>query len=413
MSDPSLLPPPAPPDPGRGFVPLLFGLTSLFADMTYELAHVLLPQMMIAFGGGALSTALMESLAEGTRMGGFLVSGRLGGPPRTEAALVRGGYGLTVLSTVLMGTAASSGALIGLKSLSWFGKGLRGPARDALLSNALPPELHAKAFGTVRGLDQVGGLLGPLIALALSGLLSPAHILFVAVLPGLLCMGFSVIATRRAVSKRLAPLPASAASPGPGSGLLSGVMSLPGIRTFILGGTLLRAGTLPATLLMFRFASEGGSFPVTVAGFLLSSLLTVLANLAIVKGLLPKSPRSLMGISAPLIALSALMLAPRGAHPVDYILAMMAWGAGEACATVGLKVRGAALWAPELRSRGFALFEISAALLSLLLWPVLSHLWDIGETGLGMGIAALSAAVGGAVLLWGGGSPQSPSIPKS
>ena len=411
MSDLSPPPSPRPPSPVRqGSVPLLFGLTSLFADMTYELAHVLLPQMMINLGGGALATALMESLAEGTRMGGFLVSGRLGGPPRMESGLVRGGYGLTVLSTVLMGTAASSGALIGLKSLSWFGKGLRGPARDALLSNALPPELHAKAFGTVRALDQVGGLLGPLIALALSGLLSPAHILFVAALPGLLCVGFSVMATRRAVTDRLTPLPAETAPPGPGTSSLCRLIALPGIRTFILGGTLLRAGMLPATLLMFRFASEGGSFPVTVAGFLLSSLLTVLANLAIVKGLLPKSPRTLMGIAALLLALSALMLAPGGASPPAYLLAMMSWGTGEACATVGLKVRGAALWPPDLRSRGFALFEISAALLSLILWPVLSHLWDRGETVLGMGIAALAAASGGAVLLRNQGRPESPKL---
>jgi hypothetical protein len=403
MTPPSSSPPPSPPVAG-GSVPILFGLTSLFADMTYELAHVLLPQLMISLGGGALATALMESLAEGARMAGFLVSGRLGGPPRTESRLVRGGYGLTVLSTVLMGTAASAGSLIGLKSLSWFGKGLRGPARDALLSNALPPALHTAAFGTVRALDQVGGLLGPLIALALSGRLSPAHILFVAGLPALLCLAFSVLATRRAVAERLAPPPPGQAATGPGFASLRGFLGNPGIRGYFLGGTLLRAGMLPATLLMFRFAMEKGSFPVTVAGFLLSSLLTVLANLAIVKRLLPQSPRALLSIAALLLALSALLLAPPGARPLDYLLAMMAWGSGEACATVGLKVRGAALWSPDLRSRGFALFEISAALLSLVFWPLLAHLWDRGETVFGMGLAAMSAAAGGAILVFGGGA---------
>ncbi|MCL5284607.1 MAG: MFS transporter [Nitrospirae bacterium] len=396
------LPPPSPssaPPPRGDSVPLLFGMTSLFADMTYEMAHVLLPALMLHLGGTGMATALMESLAEGTRMGGFLFSGRLGGVPRREILLVRGGYGLTVLSTVLMGAAGSAGALIALKSLSWFGKGLRGPARDALLSNALPPELLARAFGTVQSLDQVGGITGPLLALALAGFLSPAHLLFLGALPGVLCLAFSVLATRRAAAEQRKTQDGHASAPGLFSSSVRGHLIRPDIRIYFLGGTLLRAGMLPATLLMFRFASEGGSFPVTVVGFLLASLLTVLANLGIVRKILPQSPRPLMGIAAFLIASSALLLARGGAHPAAYLLAMTAWGAGEACAMVGLKVRGAALWPPELRSRGFALFEISAALLSLLLWPLLAHLWDRGETAFGMGVAALAAAAGGGLLL--------------
>lgn len=68
-------PVPFPSEHIRKSVPFLFGMTSLFADMTYELAHVLLPVMMIHLGGSAAMTALMESSAEGTKLAGFLAAG--------------------------------------------------------------------------------------------------------------------------------------------------------------------------------------------------------------------------------------------------------------------------------------------------------------------------------------------------
>ena len=386
-----------PPSLGRG-VPLRFGLTSLFADMTYELAHVLLPSLMLHLGGTGMATALMESLAEGAKMTGFWTAGRIGRNPERESLLVRTGYVLTVLGTVLMGAAGSAGALIALKSLSWFGTGLRGPARDALLTNALPAERHATAFGIVRALDQTGGLLGPLLALGLSGLISPSRILFLTAIPGILCVTFSILATRTALLARIDPDGNTAALRGLQGASGVDPMLHPTVRHFLLAGILLRAGMLPATLLMFRFADSGGSFAVTVGGFLLSSLMTVGANLAIARRRLPTSPKFLLGAAGTLLALSTLFLAGARPTPFLYLLSMTAWGCGEAFASVGLKVRGAALWPPELRTRGFALFELSAAFLCLLFWPLAAHLWDLGRTGVGMGIAAAAAATGGLLL---------------
>lgn len=153
-------------------IPWLFGMTSLFADMTYELAHVLLPGLLLALGGTAVSAAMMESLADLARIGGFFIAGRSGTSPESQSRLVRVGYATTIVATVLFSLAAASWEIVFLKGLSWFGKGLRGPARDALLTGALPSSLHASAFGTVRALDQTGGFLGPMAALVLAGSLS-------------------------------------------------------------------------------------------------------------------------------------------------------------------------------------------------------------------------------------------------
>ena len=394
-----------PPDPGpprRESLPILFGMTSLFADMTYELAHVLLPGLLLALGGTAVSAAMMESMADLARIGGFFLSGRSAGSPEKESFLVRAGYATTILATVLFSLAASSWEIVLLKCLSWFGKGLRGPARDALLTGALPASHHASAFGTVRALDQTGGFLGPMAALILTGSLATSSILALSALPGILCIAFSISATTHA-RKVAASLPLPAPHPS-GEGFFSPSLkerlALPSIRRYLLGGLLLRAGLLPATLLMFRFAATDGRFAITATGFLLSSVATIIGNLLIARKILPGDPRPLFFLSAFLLAVSALLLAPAHVLPAGYITAMIVWGVGEAFATVALKVRGAALWPPTMRGRGFALFEILAALLSLLLWPVEAHLWNTGKGLAGMGLVAFMAMAGGLILGW-------------
>ncbi|MGC8529782.1 MAG: MFS transporter [Leptospirillia bacterium] len=381
-------------------LPLLFGLTSLFADMTYELAHVLLPGLLLLLGGTAVSAAVMESLADLARIGGFFVSGRMATSPKSQSLLVRAGYATTIVATVLFSMATGSGEIVFLKCLSWFGKGLRGPARDTLLTGALPSSLHASAFGTVRALDQTGGFLGPMAALILAGSLSIPSMIMLSALPGVLCIVFAVVATsqaQRVLESEAPPIAPPSKDPFFSPALLSR-LSLSPLRRYFVGGLLLRAGLLPATLLMFRFAPTEGRFTITATGFLLSSAATVAGNLLIARRILPGSPRTLFLLSALLLPVSALLLSPLHVLPVGYMTGMILWGAGEAFATVALKVRGAALWPSELRSRGFALFEILAALFSILLWPVEAHLWNMGASLASMGLVAFMGASGGLFL---------------
>lgn len=388
-----------PAEDSRSSLPVLFGMTSLFADMTYELAHVLLPALLLSLGGTATSAAWMESLAELAKTGGYWISGRAGTSPSRESLLVRAGYATTILATVLFSIAVNSWELVLLKSLSWFGKGVRGPARDALIANTLPDSLHARAFGTVRALDQTGGFLGPLAALTLSGTLSPASLIALSGIPGILCLVFAVAATSRAQQiLHTAPLSTSASEDMSLTERLKIEIRRPEVRRYFMAGILLRSGLLPATLLMFRFASSHGTLSETASGFLLASAATVLASAAIARRIVSGAPRALFFASAILLFATYLLLAsPRASLPL-YLLAMLLWGAAEAAAGVALKVRGASLFPFALRSRGFALFEIACALASLLLWPLEARLWDAGQTLLGMGIAATTAAAGGVLL---------------
>jgi MFS family permease len=53
--------------------------------------------------------------------------------------------------------------------VSWFGKGLRGPLRDAIVTQAISPETRGRAFGFHRAMDTLGAVAGPLLGVALLG----------------------------------------------------------------------------------------------------------------------------------------------------------------------------------------------------------------------------------------------------
>jgi hypothetical protein len=238
--------------------------------------------------------------------------------------------------------------------------------------------------------------------------LSPFTVVSLTAIPGILCVFFAVLATRKALGCQIAVSAVERPSvSGFSDDSLKHRLKHAPIRRYLAGGMLLRAGTFPATLLMFRFASGSGTFSLTVLGFLLSSLMTIATNLAVVRGLLPGPPRLLFAVAAGTLPLSSLLLSQQHPIPALYLLSMFFWGIGEAAATLGLKIRGASLWPASLRNQGFALFELVATLLSLLVWPLLAYLWDSYHAGTGMGLSAILALAGGLVLRGTTGIPDS------
>jgi len=59
--------------------------------------------------------------------------------------------------------------------VSWFGKGLRGPLRDAIIVQAITPETRGRAFGFHRAADTLGAVAGPLLGVTLLGWAQQAH----------------------------------------------------------------------------------------------------------------------------------------------------------------------------------------------------------------------------------------------
>ena len=136
-----------------------FGVVSLLADASYEGLRSYLPvgvSESLSLGG---LLGVGELLAWGLRpLSGVLAeaSGRY-----WEAVLA--GYFMVPLGVAL----ASRGEGFYIAAGYWverLGKAVRGPARDHLLSAIAPRARRGLVFGVHEALDQVGGILGPLLA---------------------------------------------------------------------------------------------------------------------------------------------------------------------------------------------------------------------------------------------------------
>jgi MFS family permease len=75
------------------------------------------------------------------------------------------GYAFTALATASFAFATHAYHVLFGRSLAWLGRGVRSPAKKALLAADTPPGAYGRAFGFERLMDTVGAIAGPLTAL--------------------------------------------------------------------------------------------------------------------------------------------------------------------------------------------------------------------------------------------------------
>lgn len=142
------------------------GLTSLLGDMGYEMATALLPGFFAVLGLPAAALGSIEGIADATssfvKLGSGWLSDRLG--HRKTIAVV--GYLLSGTAKALFAFAYNWPLILAGRVIAWFGRGIRGPLRDAMLAESVPAETRGKAFGFHRAGDTAGAILGPLIGVA-------------------------------------------------------------------------------------------------------------------------------------------------------------------------------------------------------------------------------------------------------
>lgn len=171
------------------------GMLSLFSDMGHELTTAVLPLFLASFGGGAAALGIIEGVSDAAsssvKFWMSLYSDRVG----KRKPILAAGY----LVTAMMGCFAFATAwwqLLVIRAVAWIGRGARGPVRDALLSESVPPEAHGRAFGFEGAMDTLGAILGPLIALSLVGTLALRRIFLIAFLPGAVTVFLAIFAIK-------------------------------------------------------------------------------------------------------------------------------------------------------------------------------------------------------------------------
>lgn len=146
------------------------GITSALGDFCYETTTVILPGFLAVLGVPAAALGIIEGIADAVASFTKMVSGYIADKLGHRKLIVLVGYGLTPLGQVLIAVASGWPLLLIGRLVSWFGKGLRGPLRDAIVVQAVLPETRGRAFGFHRAADTIGAVAGPLLGVALLGL---------------------------------------------------------------------------------------------------------------------------------------------------------------------------------------------------------------------------------------------------
>jgi MFS family permease len=175
------------------------GTASFLADVGHEIPTALLPNLLTAtLGAPAAALGLIEGVADGLAGTARLAGGAIADDPQRRRAQAVAGYTTTAVLSSLIGTATAVWQVAVLRAGAWAARGLRVPARNALLADIVPASVYGRAYGFERACDNLGAIVGPLLALALVGLVGTRTAIALSIIPGLLAALAIVYAIRHA-----------------------------------------------------------------------------------------------------------------------------------------------------------------------------------------------------------------------
>jgi MFS family permease len=175
------------------------GAASFLADVGHEIPTALLPNLLTAtLGAPASALGLIEGLSDGLAGAARLAGGAIADDPHRRRTVAVGGYTTTAILSSLIGAATAVWQVGLLRTGAWAARGLRVPARNALLADIVPAAVYGRAYGFERAMDNLGAIAGPLLALALVGLVGTRTAIALSIIPGLLAAAAIVYAIRHA-----------------------------------------------------------------------------------------------------------------------------------------------------------------------------------------------------------------------
>lgn len=181
------------------------GLTSLLSDWSHETATAILPAFLAAIGAGPAWLGAIEGTADGISSFAKLAAGHYTDKLRRRKPLAVFGYAFTGLCTASFGLATHAFHLLFARAGAWLGRGVRSPAKKALLAADVPPAAYGRAFGLERLMDTLGAIAGPLTALWVLEATNHSYrkVFFWTLLPGLIAVAsFALLVRERPIAAR-------------------------------------------------------------------------------------------------------------------------------------------------------------------------------------------------------------------
>lgn len=343
-------------------------LVSLFNDFASEMVYPLLPAFVtLTLGAGAGALAALDGAADLAAAATKWWSGSRADRPGWRKPLILTGYFSAILIRPVIGAASAAWQVIGFRVLDRIGKGLRTPARDAMIADATLPENRGRAFGFHRAADHFGSIPGALIAWwLLQHQVDVRRVLTLSVIPGVVA-GLVLLAVLRGADgpsgRRAAGPPDRQAAEPPSRqaaepDATGRVFWVPVVALALL--VLLR---LPETLLLLRLQDLG--VPVATIPLVWAGLHAVRSVVSYPGGWLTDHLGPRGAVAAGGVAFSAGIAALGSAlGPVAAIAVFLALGLVAGLTESAERVVVARL-APRRTGRGFGVYHALTGLAAL------------------------------------------------
>ena len=144
---------------------ILFGIVSLFSDMTHEGASSIRGAYLSLLGASAATIGFISGLGELIGYSMRYVFGKLTDKSKQYWPMTIVGYVLDIIAVPALALVGEHGwiAACVLLVIQRMGKAIKKPAKDTIMSFAASQEGVGKSFGIQEVLDQIGAFIGPVL----------------------------------------------------------------------------------------------------------------------------------------------------------------------------------------------------------------------------------------------------------
>lgn len=379
------------------------GTASFLADVGHEIPTALLPSFVTAtLGAPAAALGVIEGISDGLAGAGRFVGGALADDPRRRRRVAVGGYTATAALSALIGTTTSAVQAGVLRGAAWAARGLRVPARNALLADVVPAHAYGRAYGFERTMDNLGAIVGPLLALGLVSLVSVRTAILLSVVPGLLAAAAIVYAIRQArLPATTARRPLRLRVRPVLRGRLGRVLA--GFAAFEVGNVAATLLILRATDLLVPGHGGQAATQIAIALYVLSNVVATVVSFPagrLSDALGRRGPVlvSVAGVAAFLVGY--LLFALAGPAVALLAVAFALAGAGIGCAETAEHAAVAAFAPVDVRGSAFGLLATVQAVGNVAASAVAGLLYTVASPAIAFGYLVVWMAVALAVLGW-------------
>ncbi|MEE9223619.1 MAG: MFS transporter, partial [Thermoplasmata archaeon] len=243
---------------------VLLAVVSFFVDLSSEIIFPLLPFfMVIQLGASYFIVGIMEGVAEFIASVIKVLSGHWSDRAGKRKSFITGGYGHSAIMKLFFSLSAIWQHFFVLRIMERVGKGIREPARDALVAESTSPKTLGKAFGFQRALDSGGAILGPIFGIILLAIFATSYqpIFLIAAIPAFVAFKLSLLLKEKKKSKK------------DKARVKIGFKFLPiRLRVFVVIATIFALGNFSFFFVLLRAVDLGQSQVMALAFYLLMNI---------------------------------------------------------------------------------------------------------------------------------------------